>query len=448
MFARLLDGAGPTPSATTDFEGGALTQTEGPLDVALEGDGFLVVKTPEGLRLTRGGALSIDGSARLVDAAGNPVLGDQGEILLPPGDVQINRDGVISVDGTPEATLRVVDIEDPAQLLRGEGLLFATDAELVSAGGVTVHQGYLEESNVEPISSLVEMIEIQRVRVPAKSVGGAGSSPGHHRERVVPPGVTPDPNGPAQARREPTDTEESMDPSLQTAATGMKAQQTRVEVIANNLANVNTTGFKRSMPHFEDLLYQTAQGAQSVEGADADTTEAIQIGRGTRLAAVQRVEIQGALLETGRKLDMAVEGDGFFQVQLPNGSPAYTRDGSFMLSDQGSLVTNAGYTVLPGVSIPPDTTDITISRTGILTATVAGSLDPIEVGRIELARFTNSAGLQAIGENLLVQTQASGDPGLGFPQDDGFGRVIQGALESSNVEIVQEMVEMITAMRA
>lgn len=239
-----------------------------------------------------------------------------------------------------------------------------------------------------------------------------------------------------------------MDPSLQTAATGMKAQQTRVEVIANNLANVNTTGFKRSMPHFEDLLYQTAQGAQSVEGADADTTEAIQIGRGTRLAAVQRVEIQGALLETGRKLDMAVEGDGFFQVQLPNGSPAYTRDGSFMLSDQGSLVTNAGYTVLPGVSIPPDTTDITISRTGILTATVAGSLDPIEVGRIELARFTNSAGLQAIGENLLVQTQASGDPGLGFPQDDGFGRVIQGALESSNVEIVQEMVEMITAMRA
>ncbi len=239
-----------------------------------------------------------------------------------------------------------------------------------------------------------------------------------------------------------------MDPSLRTSATGMIAQQTRVEVIANNLANVNTTGFKRSLPHFEDLLYQTAQGPQNVQGSDVGTTEAVQIGRGTRLAAVQRVEIQGPIQVTGRKLDLAIEGDGFFQVELPTGNQAYTRDGSFTISDQGVLTTHGGYTVSPGITVPPDATDVVISRNGIVTVQTAGAVDPVEIGRIELARFVNSAGMQAIGENLFIETAASGDPTPGFPQDEGLGRLVQGSLEGSNVEIVQEMVEMITAMRA
>ncbi len=239
-----------------------------------------------------------------------------------------------------------------------------------------------------------------------------------------------------------------MDPSLQAAATGMMAQQTRVEVIANNLANVNTTGFKRSRAHFEDLLYQTVEEAQNVQTAETDVTQEVQVGRGVRLAAVQRVESQGPLEQTGRPLDLAIEGDGFFQVQLPNGTLAYSRDGSFTISDQGALVTHSGYGVVPGISVPEDATNLAFSTTGVVSVLLAGSEEPVEVGRLELVRFPNSPGLKALGENLYQETSASGQPTMGFPQDDGFGRVLQGTLEGSNVEIVQEMVDMITALRA
>lgn len=239
-----------------------------------------------------------------------------------------------------------------------------------------------------------------------------------------------------------------MDPALHTAATGMKAQQTRVEVIANNLANVSTTGFKRSRAHFEDLLYQTVQAGSTVDGSGAGTTAEIQVGRGTRLAGVHRVDVQGPLEQTGRPLDFAIEGDGFFQVQMPGGELAYTRDGSFTISDRGMLVTSGGYGVVPGIPVPDDATGLTVSRTGVVTASVPGSAESVEIGRIELARFANAPGLRALGENLFQQTEASGSPQLGYPQEQGFGRVVQGSLEASNVEIVQEMVEMITAMRA
>ena len=239
-----------------------------------------------------------------------------------------------------------------------------------------------------------------------------------------------------------------MDPSLQTSATGMRAQQTRVEVIANNLANVNTTAFKRSQAHFEDLLYQTEQGAQTVQGADAEVTPAVQIGRGTRLAAVQRIETQGPIQVTGRPLDLAIEGEGYFQVNLPNGTLGYTRDGSLSISDQGTLVTHGGYTIAPGITVPPDATSVVISRTGVVSTTMAGVAENVEIGRLELARFTNAPGLLALGENLFQETEASGTPIVGFPQEEAFGRVVQGSLEGSNVEIVQEMVDMITALRA
>ncbi len=237
-------------------------------------------------------------------------------------------------------------------------------------------------------------------------------------------------------------------PILSTAATGMMAQQRRVEVIANNLANVNTTGFKRSRAHFEDLLYQTVEGSERLEGTETGTTEEVQIGRGTRLAGVQRVESQGPMEATGRPMDMAIEGDGFFQIQLPNGTLAYSRDGSFSISDQGALVTSSGYGLVPGISIPTDATSLVISRAGVVSVTLPTSAEGVEVGRLELARFPNSPGLRALGENLFQETSASGTPTLGFPQEDGLGRILQGTLEGSNVEIVQEMVEMITALRA
>jgi flagellar basal-body rod protein FlgG len=239
-----------------------------------------------------------------------------------------------------------------------------------------------------------------------------------------------------------------MDPTLLTSATGMSAQQTRVEIIANNLANVNTPGFKRSRAHFEDLLYQTVRDAAIVGGIDAQSVPAVQIGRGTRLSSVQRIDAQGPIEMTGRPLDVAIEGDGYFQVQLPNGMIAYTRDGSFSISDQGVLVTSGGYTVIPGIAIPPEAGEISISRSGIVTVTMANSPEPLEIGRIELARFPNPSGLRALGENLYAETAASGMPTVGYPQEDGFGRLVQGSLEASNVEIVREMVDMISALRA
>src|SRR6185437_3414033 len=177
-----------------------------------------------------------------------------------------------------------------------------------------------------------------------------------------------------------------MNPALNTAATGMAAQQTRTDVIANNLANVNTTSFKASRPNFVDLLYQTVQGQQTVGSGDANTTQAIQVGRGTRLVGIERVESQGALAATSSPTDLGINGDGYFQVQQPNGTISYTRDGSFQISDQGSLVTSDGLAVMPGIKIPANATGLTVSKNGIVTATQAGASSSTELGRIELAR--------------------------------------------------------------
>lgn len=239
-----------------------------------------------------------------------------------------------------------------------------------------------------------------------------------------------------------------MDPALRAAASGMMAQQTRTEVISNNLANVNTPGFKRSRAHFEDLLYQTVQGQQILGDPDAQTAPAIQVGRGTRLAGVQRMHEQGPIEQTGRNLDVAVEGEGFFQLQGPNGDTTYSRDGSFQISDQGVLVSSNGYTLQPPIRVPSDASEIVVSTTGIVTVRRGQDVQPTEIGKIELARFANPSGLLSLGQNLYAPTASSGQPVVGFPNDSGMGRLQQGSLEGSNVQIVQEMVDMITAMRA
>ena len=239
-----------------------------------------------------------------------------------------------------------------------------------------------------------------------------------------------------------------MDPALRASASGMIAQQTRIEVIANNLANVNTPGFKRGRVTFEDLLYETLQGTGIVNYENAETVAPVQVGRGVRLASIQRIHTQGAPQPTQRPLDIAIEGIGFFQVQRTDGTTAYSRDGSFSLSDTGTLVTHGGYTVIPGITVPPESRGLSISPTGIMSVVLGSDGEAVELGRIELARFVNPAGLLSIGENLFTATAASGPALRGFPQEGGFGRVLQGMLETSNVEIVLEMVEMISAQRA
>lgn len=240
-----------------------------------------------------------------------------------------------------------------------------------------------------------------------------------------------------------------MNPGLRASASGMRAQQTRIDTIANNLANVNTTGYKRSRANFEDMLYETLQGSQLVRYEGTETLAPVQIGRGVKLADIQRVHTQGAFERTDNPFDLAIEGDGFFTLQLPSGNLAYTRDGTFTrAADTGMLVTHAGYTLQPEISVPPEATQVTISPTGIVSAILGNSGEQIELGQLEISRFANPSGLLSLGGNNYSATPASGDAITGIPMEDGFGQVVQGVLETSNVEIVQEMVDMITAQRA
>lgn len=236
--------------------------------------------------------------------------------------------------------------------------------------------------------------------------------------------------------------------ALFTAATGMEAQQLRIDTVANNLANVTTTGFKRSRANFQDLFYDTVQapGAESAAGEALPT--GIQIGHGVRLASMGRVYTQGDRTNTGRNLDLAVDGEGFFQLQRVGGETVFTRDGSFQVNRDGTLVTSQGLEVVPPIQIPPDAVQITILADGTVSVLTGQSNLPTDVGQIELARFVNPAGLRAVGGNVLVATDASGDPETGVADNDGFGAISQGFLESSNVNIAEELVEMILAQRA
>ncbi len=236
--------------------------------------------------------------------------------------------------------------------------------------------------------------------------------------------------------------------ALKTAATGMLAQQLNVDNIANNLANINTTGFKRSKVEFQDLFYQTNRAPASVPRQGTETPTSLEIGYGTMPVASPRIFSQGELLPTGNPLDLAINGDGFFRVLLADGTYAYTRDGAFKLSGDGRLVTTDGELIDPEISVPEGTTSIMIGRDGTVAVTIGNETEPQEVGRIEIVRFMNPAGLKAIGRNLYVETPAAGDPIPGTAGSEGNGEIYQGYLETSNVEIVEEMVNMIVAQRA
>ena len=237
--------------------------------------------------------------------------------------------------------------------------------------------------------------------------------------------------------------------ALSIAATGMLAQQTNVEVIANNLANMNTTGFKQQRAEFQDLLYQNVSmpGANS---SDSGTVlpSGVQIGAGVRTASVYRVTSQGDLKNTSNPYDVAIQGPGFFRVQQPDGTDAFTRAGDFGLSPEGQLVTDQGYTVAPGLSIPTTALAVAINAQGQVSATLPGQAAPTVVGTLELTRFANEGGLKAVGNNLFLETPSSGAPQSGVPGSAGYGTIQQGFLETSNVNAVEEITSLITAQRA
>lgn len=228
----------------------------------------------------------------------------------------------------------------------------------------------------------------------------------------------------------------------------MEAQQLNIDVIANNLANVNTSGFKKTRVEFQDMLYQTMLPAGSTEAQGSMAPTGVQVGLGTRYSATQKIFTQGDFQQTGNPLDLVIEGDGFFQVQLPNGSTAYTRDGTFKLDAQGRMVTSDGSPLDPQITIPPEATSISIGSDGTVSITLPGQTNPQEVGQIQIAKFSNPAGLSNQGHNLLAPTAASGEPIIDTPGMNGLGAIAHGFIEMSNVKVVEEMVNMIVAQRA
>ena len=237
--------------------------------------------------------------------------------------------------------------------------------------------------------------------------------------------------------------------ALSTAATGMEAQQLNVEVISNNLANMNTTGVKRQRAEFQDLLYQNVQ-SMGVDSSDAGTIvpTGVQVGLGVETASIYRITEQGSLNNTGNDFDLAISGRGYFRIQMPDGSDAYTRAGNFAVSPDGQIVTSEGYTVSPGIAIPQGTRDISINEQGQVQVLVDGQTAPQTVGQLELSSFFNDAGLEAIGNNLFLESAASGAATAGTPGSPGFGSIRQGFVEGSNVNSVAEITALISAQRA
>jgi flagellar basal-body rod protein FlgG len=237
--------------------------------------------------------------------------------------------------------------------------------------------------------------------------------------------------------------------ALHTAATGMMAQELNVQVISNNIANMRTTGYKRQRAEFQDLLYEHVSRVGTQTSAQGNILPAgIELGSGVKTVGTPRLMTQGALVQTGKDYDLAIRGEGFFKIELPDGRTAYTRDGSFEIDAQGRLVTAQGNVVQPGITIPQNASSVAINAQGQVSVTLAGSTVPTQIGQLELAIFVNKAGLEGIGDNLFLETPASGTPQNGTPATNGFGNLQQGNLEQSNVEAVSEISDLIAAQRA
>jgi flagellar basal-body rod protein FlgG len=239
-----------------------------------------------------------------------------------------------------------------------------------------------------------------------------------------------------------------MNPALWVAKTGLDAQQTRMAVISNNLANVSTTGFKRSRAVFEDLLYQNVRQVGSQSSQDTILPSGLSLGTGVRTVATEKLFTQGNLIQTGNPLDLAIEGRGFFQILQPDGTVAYTRDGSFQINSQGQIVNSSGYVLQPGITIPSSAKSVSIGADGVVSVVSAASATPTQAGTVQLSDFINPAGLQPVGKNLFIETASSGSPQVGNAGLNGLGTLVQSSLESSNVNVVEELVNMIETQRA
>jgi len=433
LDVTLVDGG----TSRVDQQQGAMTQTDNPLDLALEGDGYFGVDTAQGPRYTRAGNLQIDDARHLVNNEGATMRGEAGQPITVPPDakvVGVGADGTVTADGNPVGKLELVRFA-PSQLRR-EG------RHAVRRHRPAAARRSAEGSQRRPRGQ-------QRQRRPRRRRSRQGvphlrvadaRDPGLPRCRE-PRGARPRWTQVRKHRRQ------TMFRSLATAASGMEAQQTKLDVTANNIANVSTNGFKKGRAEFADLMYQSVRPAGSATSASTVAPSGTEIGLGTRLVATSRDTGQGELHQTGNPLDVAIQGKGYLQVTLPNGTHAYTRNGALQLDNSGKLVTAEGYPV-GEITIPPDSTNVTISATGQVTVTQPNQTQATEVGSIQIATFANPEGLAAQGGTLFTETTASGTAVVGAPGEGGAGSLSQGMLEVSNVNVVQEMIDLISGQRA
>ena len=425
--------AASTPGA--DMSQGAMDNTGRTLDVAMGQDGWLAVRTADGSEAyTRNGNMQIS-STGILTVQGNPVMGDGGPIAVPQGaELTIAADGTITsrnAGDAPNATVQIGRLKlvkaTGKEMQRGDDGMFRPNqqtqatrgAALAADATVQVMPGVLEGSNVKPVETMVDMIaNARRFEMQMKVITNVDEN------------------------------EQKANQLLNMSKTGLDAQQTNMDVISNNLANVSTNGFKRSRAVFEDLMYQTLRQPGTQSSEQTTLPSGLQIGTGVRPVTTERLHTQGNLSQTSNSKDVAINGQGYFEVQLPDGTSAYTRDGSFQVDQNGQLVNNAGYPVQPGITIPANATSITISRDGVVSVTQQGQTNPAQVGQLTISTFINDAGLDSMGENLYQETQASGAPTQSTPGQNGAGLLYQGYVETSNVNVAEELVTMIQTQRA
>ncbi len=427
---------------------GAQMSTGRDLDVAIQGDGFIAVQGRDGREAyTRAGDLHVDPNGQLLNGSNLPVLGDGGPISVPPNSsLAIAADGSISIvplgqGAETTATIgRIKLVNAPAsQMERGEdGLFRSRDGQDLQADANSARR--LRRARVEQRECRRVHGEHDRARAELRAAGQGHQDRRRQRRRrdsVV-----------AHLTRPPLKGTIAMNPALWAAKTGLDAQNTRMTVTSNNLANVATNGFKKDRATFEDLLYQNVKQVGSATSQDTMSPSGVSLGTGVRVVSTAKSYTQGNLLTTNNSLDLAIEGRGFFQIQMPDGSTGYTRDGAFQTNAQGEVVTSNGYRLQPGINIPQGALSIAIGMDGVVTAQMPNQAAPVQIGSIQLADFVNPTGLEARGGNLVFETASSGPAQPGTPGLNGLGQLQQGSLESSNVNVVEELVSMIETQRA
>ena len=405
--------------AGTDFSMGVMQNTSRDLDIAVNGKGFIAVRGTDGKEAyTRAGDLRVSPEGAVTTASGLAVLTESGPLVIPPStQVTIGGDGTVSVVPQGSAPFAVTQVDriklvnpKTSDLQKGDdGLLrLKSGDKLKTDDSVSVTSGMLESSNVNAAQSLISMIELQRLyEFQIKSLNSTDQNE-QSAERLM---LT------SCCFKEISE----MNLALWAAKTGLDAQNTRMAVISNNLANTNTTGFKAGRAAFQDLMYQNIRqvGAQSTQNTQYST--GLTLGTGVRIVATEKDYTQGSVLQTNGSLDMSVNGRGFLQITMPDGTIAYTRDGSFSLDNQGNVVTASGYPLQPAINIPAGTQSVTIGNDGVVTITSATNAKGTQVGQIQLADFINEEGLQPTGNNLLVESAASGSPQVGTAGTNGLG---------------------------